>query len=114
MHNSLLIARREYLERVRSRSFLFMTIFIPVLMFGVTVLPSMLAMRMSGGTKHLVVAASDRQTAELVREQLQKPSDSQKDGLGNRGPAGSKHEVDLQTGVSDSERAALSEKVKQK
>jgi len=39
MHNILLIARREYLESVRSRAFAIMTFFIPALMFGVTVLP---------------------------------------------------------------------------
>ena len=73
MSNVLLIAKREYVERVRSKAFLFMTLFIPALMFAVTVLPTMLAMRMSAGTKHLVVAANDRQTAELIRRQLQKP-----------------------------------------
>ena len=34
MHNILIIAKREYLERVRSRSFVIMTFFIPLLMFG--------------------------------------------------------------------------------
>jgi ABC-2 type transport system permease protein len=115
MHNILLIAKREYLERVRSKAFLFMTLFIPALMFAVTVLPSMLAMRMSGGTKHLVVAANDRQTAELIREQLQKPSQESKNGLdnGNR-PVGSRYDVELETNVSDAQRTALAEKVKNK
>src|SRR5215472_1349046 len=115
MHNVLLIAKREYLERVRSKAFLFMTLFIPALMFAVTVLPSMLAMRMSGGTKRLVVAASDRRTAELIREQLQNPFADTKNGLddGNR-PAGSKYEVELETNVSEAQRAGLAEKVKNK
>ena len=40
MHNIFIIAKREYLERVRSRSFVIMTLFIPLLMFGVTVVPT--------------------------------------------------------------------------
>ncbi len=117
MHNLWIIARREYLERVRSKAFLFMTIFIPALMFGVTVLPSLIVMRMSGGTKHLVVAATDRQTADLIREQLGKPvDDGQKDdSFGNRNtPVGSKYEVEIVTDTSDSQRAALSEEVTRK
>jgi ABC-2 type transport system permease protein len=116
MHNLLLIAKREYLERVRSKAFLFMTVFIPALMFTVTVLPSMLAMRMSGGTKHLVVAANDRQTAELIRQQLQNPSEDSatNNGLEQNKPIGSKYEVDLESDVSETRRAALNEKVKTK
>jgi ABC-2 type transport system permease protein len=111
----LLIARREYLERVRTKAFLFMTIFMPALMAGTTVLPSMLMMRMSGGTKQMVVAATDRQTAELIREQLQKPpEDSPKSSLDNRTRTGSKYDVEVDTNVSDSQRAALNEKVRLK
>jgi ABC-2 type transport system permease protein len=116
MSNVLLIAKREYVERVRSKAFLFMTLFIPALMFAVTVLPTMLAMRVSGGTKHLVVAATDRQTAELIRQQMQKPPEdpAKNDGQGENKPIGSKYEVDLETDVSDAQRAALTEKVRTK
>ena len=42
MRNTWLMIRREYLERVRTRSFLMSTILlIPAFMFGVTVLPSL-------------------------------------------------------------------------
>ena len=34
MHNVWLIAKREYLERIRAKSFLLMTILIPLLMGG--------------------------------------------------------------------------------
>jgi ABC-2 type transport system permease protein len=116
MRNMLLIARREYLERVRSKAFLFMTLFVPVLIIGVTVGPTMLMGRMAG-TKRLVVAASDLQTAEMIRRELQNPlqDPGQNDGLGNRNQAvGSKFEVDTDTNVSDAQRAALTEKVKRK
>jgi len=113
MHNTFLIARREYLERVRTRAFVIMTFLIPLLMFGLTVLPSLIAMRMSGGSKHLVVAATDRQTADLIRQQLQKPPEDSQKAQG-RASASTKYDVDLDTDVTDSERAALNEKIKQK
>jgi ABC-2 type transport system permease protein len=71
---------------------------------------------MSGGTKHLVVAADDRQTAELIRQQLQKPSEdsAKNDDLGESKPIGSKYEVSLETNVSEAQRAALTEKVRTK
>jgi len=113
MRNVWLIARREYVERVRQRSFLIMTIFIPALMFGVTVLPTLIADR-GAGTKHLAVVASDQQTAELIRTQLQEPaetSDLKQQGRASSPPT---YQVDVSTDVSTSARAALTGGVKQK
>lgn len=114
MRNVFLIARREYLERVRQRSFLIMTIVIPALMFGVTVLPSLIAER-GAGTKHLVVVASDRQTAELIRMQLQEPLEEAASGgrAQKRSPLPA-YQIDVATDVSTSARAALADEVKQK
>ena len=70
MHNIWLIARREYLERVRTRSFMIMTILTPLLMGGLTVGPGMLAERMSHHSRRLVVVASDQQMGETIRGQL--------------------------------------------
>src|ERR1041385_2507514 len=75
MHNIFLIARREYLERVRTRSFVVMTFFIPALMVGLTVIPSMLMQRGSKETKHMVVVAADRDTAEMIRTRIEKEQD---------------------------------------
>ena len=113
MRNIFLIARREYLERVRQRSFLIMTIFIPALMLGVTVLPSLIANR-GAGTKRLMVVASDRQMAELIRAQLQEPAETSDVPRKGRAPGSSSYTVDVSTDVSASARAALAEKVKQK
>ena len=71
MHNTFIIAKREYLERVRSRSFVIMTFFIPLLMFGVTVVPTLLMNRGSNETKHMVVVAGDRDTAEMIRSRIE-------------------------------------------
>ena len=121
MRNTFIIARREYLERVKTRSFIVMTILIPALMFVVTVVPSLIMMRGSGETKHYVVVASNAGTGELVRDQLTKASQeqnkdsSQSTGMGKRNmPQKLNLVVDVSTDTSHASRAALTEKVKQK
>src|SRR5579864_7617238 len=121
MRKTFIIAKREYLERVRTRSFIVMTFLIPALMLGVTILPSMLMMKGGGGTKHLMVVASDARTGDVIRQRLMKFSEDEKKGatpsssLGRENaPAMGTLIVDVDTDTSDSERAALTEKVKQK
>ena len=121
MRNTFIIARREYLERVKTRSFIVMTILIPALMFVVTVVPSLIMMRGSGETKHYVVVASSTGTGELVRNQLSKASQeqskdsSQSTGMGKRNmPQKLNLVIDVSTDTSGAGRAALTEKVKQK
>jgi ABC-2 type transport system permease protein len=118
MNNVFLIARREYLERVRSRSFVIMTFLIPALMFGVTVLPTMMMTRGGNETKRMVVVAADRDTAEMIRsrierEQDQTPAADEKFSR-KRGLPLTHFTVEVSAGATPQDRAALTEKVKQK
>src|SRR5258708_6522439 len=121
MHNIFIIAKREYLERVRSRSFVIMTLFIPLLMFGVTVVPTMLANRRSNETKRMVVVAGDRESPEKIPSPREQRQNHEKKG----GKGGAKlnqkrslppinFTVEVSTNTADSERAALTAKVKDK
>jgi ABC-2 type transport system permease protein len=121
MHNIFIIAKREYLERVRSRAFVIMTFFIPLLMFGVTVLPSMLMLRGSSETKRMVVVAADRETAEMIRSRIEQQQEKDKgaDNTDNapvrkRGLPPSRFTVEVSTDASDAQRAALTKKVNNK
>jgi ABC-2 type transport system permease protein len=122
MRNIWLIARREYLERVRTKSFIVTTVLIPALMLGGIFGPALLQTRSSGGTKHLMVVASDGRTAELIRDQLQKmPEDLRKRAESSSDrmdraeiPPTFNIVADTSTDTSDAARAAFSEKVKQK
>jgi ABC-2 type transport system permease protein len=121
MHNTFIIARREYLERVRSRSFVIMTFFIPLLMFGVTVVPTMLMTRGSKESKHMVVVAADRDTAEMIRSRIELKRDEEKSGKKPEVKVGKRRDfqpasftVDVSTDTSDAERAGLTQKVKDK
>lgn len=121
MRNIFLIARREYLERVRSKSFIIMTLLIPALMFGITAGPTMIATRGGGAAKHFVIVASDPQTGESIRQQLEEltqkrntQADDPVKGRKRNLPQMGQMTLDLDTNTSESERAALTEKVKQK
>ena len=70
MREALLIARREYLERIRSKAFRISTVLIPAffaLIFGAGTLSGKLG---GGGARHIVVASSDPLLAESVRAEL--------------------------------------------
>lgn len=71
MRNTLLVIRREYLERVKTKSFLLSTILLPAFMFGITVGPSLLMARKSKTERHIVVAASDQSVADEVAKEMQ-------------------------------------------
>ncbi len=119
MHNTFIIAKREYLERVRSRAFVIMTFFIPALMLGVTLLPTMLMQRGSNETKHMVVVAADRDTAEMIRSRIEQKQDQQANAQDNesvnkRGLPPTHFSVDVSTNVGPAEREALTQKVNQK
>jgi ABC-2 type transport system permease protein len=119
MHNTLIIAKREYLERVRSRSFVIMTLLIPALMFGIIVVPTLVANRGANETKSMVVVAQDRETAELIRssiEQHQEKPGNKPDAVADkkRNAPPTHYKVEVSTNATQAERDALTEKVKQK
>lgn len=75
MHNSLrnigLIARREYLQRVRTKAFLFTTLLVPLLTAGFTVAPMYFATTQFGGEKSVVVVSDDPALAKQFQSKLQ-------------------------------------------
>ncbi len=124
MRNMLLIARREYLERIRTKAFLIMTILIPAIMGGSLVLPALFIKKSQDKLKHLVVVASDQRTGNYMAEQInqqrevegrekqqaEKPQARPSGGL----PGAGRWTIDVDTNTSESNRAALSDKVKLK
>lgn len=66
--NVFLIARREYLERVRAKSFLVMTVLIPTLMGGVIFAMSLMGRSMGSGKHIAIVTANPQFAADLQTE----------------------------------------------
>jgi ABC-2 type transport system permease protein len=69
MHSIMLIARREYLERVRTKAFIISTILIPVLLGGGFAFSILKASR-SKSAAHIAVVSTDHQLALDLQDEL--------------------------------------------
>lgn len=74
MRNVWLIAKREYLERVRTRSFIFSTVLIPVLMTGGIIVAVMTGSH-SRSSSHIAVVSQDQQLATDLQAELESGKD---------------------------------------
>ena len=76
MHNAWLIAKREYLERVRTKAFLVATVLIPVMM-GAFVFGSAFLAKKTRSTSHLIIVSKDTQLVMDLQDQLKKGDGSE-------------------------------------
>jgi ABC-2 type transport system permease protein len=98
MRNIWLIIRREYVERVHSKSFVISTVLFPALMLGMTVLPAKLAGMKAGGTRHIAVVSDNPEFANAVKTQLE-------------GDKKAKYSVDVYTQPTEETRTRLKDSV---
>jgi ABC-2 type transport system permease protein len=114
MHNIFTIVKREYMERVRSRSFLVTTILIPALFAGMMFVPAKIA-SMRSKPKHIAVVTSTEQLAGFVQKSLTTPLLSTDDDQPQtrRKPSSdeAQYTVDTSTDTSDANREQLRQKV---
>ncbi|MDW5266378.1 MULTISPECIES: ABC transporter permease [Acidobacteriaceae] len=75
MHNVWLIAKREYLERIRTKAFLFFTIIFPLLMGGGIVVEAITSAH-ARSTSHIAVVSHDQQLATDLQAELENGKDS--------------------------------------
>ena len=119
MHNATLknirlVARREYLEVVRTKAFMIMTLLTPALMFGFSVVPSLLMQVKSGASSHIVIATADAENGEAIRNRIlhkKEPpkSDLEKIDQHNQPEEKTdiKYTIDVSTDMSDAAQKAL-------
>ena len=74
MHNVWLIARREYIERIRTRGFVITTVMIPVIMAGFIFGSIFLGSRANSDT-HIAVVSSDTQLVLDLQSELQQENE---------------------------------------
>ena len=79
MHNIWLIVQREYLERVRTRSFIVLTLLLPAIMTVLMVLPAKLA-TVGYKSQHIVLVTSNLKFGQTVRQQLLSAATASKQG----------------------------------
>jgi ABC-2 type transport system permease protein len=70
MRNTWLVIQREYLERIRSKAFILMTLLMPVFMASTVLIPASLSSLQPRVTRRLVLVASSSGIAEAVKQQL--------------------------------------------
>src|SRR5471030_2824641 len=70
MHNTWLIAKREYLERIRTKGFLIATIVIPLIM-GVLVFGSSFMATRAKSESHIAVVTSDPTFGADLKQNLE-------------------------------------------
>ncbi len=104
MRNTWLILRREYLERVRKKSFVISTLLLPALMIAVLVLPGKLATLQSRGSKRLAVVCAHPDFARAVQAQLESPQRNAESDAG-------RYKVEIDSSPTEAERARLKERI---
>jgi ABC-2 type transport system permease protein len=126
MRNTWLVIKREYLERVRQRSFIVLTLLLPAIMIGAFVIPAKLSRMKSSKTQRLVVVTATPQFGQIVRQQLlakpddeksvankDEPKDQNKDETDNKDDdkPGRDYAIEVDTNATEAERAALRNRV---
>lgn len=116
MRNTWIILKREYIERVRTRSFLILTLLLPGIMTVLMALPAKLAM-MGQKAQHIVIVTSNQSLGETVRQQLLSAPSADEDTSDAGAESSSKQKpddqyvIDIDANPTEVERTALRDKV---
>jgi ABC-2 type transport system permease protein len=112
MRNTWLIIKREYLQRVRTRSFLVLTVLAPVIMTVLMAAPAKFA-TMGQKAQHIVIVASNQQFGEAVRRQLLNSSVGSEDenAEDTAKKAEPQYSFEVDTNTTEAERTALQNKI---
>jgi len=108
MHNAWLVIQREYIERIRSKAFIIMTLLMPLFMASTILIPALLSNLRSGVTRHIVLVANHGELAEAIKQQLIAPpitADTQYRS-GKKSEA-ARFAVEISTDTSEAERDKL-------
>lgn len=107
-----LIARREYLERVRTRAFLISTLLIPAALYGMIVLSGKRAGASGAGTRQIVVVAADPSLVGLIQQRLDaNGAPSQNPASGLKQPEAIRFQLTGDSDTSSQERDKLRQQV---
>ncbi len=117
MRNLWIIIKREYLERVRTRSFLILTLLVPGIMTVVMILPAKLA-TMGNKAQHIVVVTSTPQFGEAVRQRFlsamtvaDDDQESNPETTSSKPKPEEEYIIDVDANATEAERTSLRERV---
>jgi len=110
MHNIWTLVQREYIERVRSKSFVIFTLLMPAFMAAIMLIPAKLEQMNSGGESQIVIVANNAQLASAVGHELgNQPADTSDDLDARLKPT--VYSIQVVTDTSDAERERLVQQV---
>lgn len=113
MRNTWLIIQREYLQRVRTRTFLVLTVLAPAIMTVLMAAPAKFA-SMGQKPQHVVLVTSTQQFGELVRQQLLAnplPSEDEDGGDSAKQKPEDQYLIDIDPSPTEAEKTALQNKI---
>ncbi|HTU49846.1 MAG TPA: ABC transporter permease [Acidobacteriaceae bacterium] len=113
MREALLVAKREYVERVRSKAFRISTIVIP-LAFAAVIGMGAFSGKMATGPSNIVVASNDLVLAQSTRTELLRVPTAKDDARGSRRGPPQQLQVEVQAPVAESDLASLNHQVESK
>ena len=114
MRNTWVVLRREYLERVRTRTFLVLTLLAPAIMTALMILPAKLA-TMNEKPEHIVIVSSTQQFGETVKQHLFADSflsdEAEAEEDTSKPKPEDRYTIDIDTNATETERANLQQKI---
>jgi len=110
MRNVWTLVKREYLARVRSRSFLIFTLLMPAVMAAMVLIPTTLARWDGGGMRKIVIVANNPELASVVGHELGNGRTQADDEL-QKSSAPAVYSIQVDTDTSEAERARLGQQV---
>ena len=113
MREALLIAKREYVERVRSKAFRISTVLIP-LAFAAVFGMGAFSGKMAGGARNIVVASNDPVLAQYTQIELLRARTDAGDAQRRRNAPPMQLHVEVESPVAASDLAALNRQVESK
>ncbi len=113
MREALLVAKREYLERIRSKAFRISTVLIP-LVFAAIFGMGAFSGKMASGPRSIVVASNDPVLAESTRTELLRVPTGKDDARGGQNGMAPQLHVQVQAPVTESDLTALNHQVESK
>jgi len=114
MRNTWVVLKREYLERVRTRTFLVLTLLAPAIMTALMILPAKLT-TMGEKPNYIVIVASTQSFGELLRQQLLSEltvsDDDESEEAATKQKPEDQYTIVIDTTTTESERASLRDKI---
>ncbi len=111
LQNIWVITRREYVERVRTKAFIIMTLLTPALMGMWVILPGLFIGAKTGGVRNVVVVASRPELATAIKARLETVPKTEPASPAPGRVADFKYTIATSSDLSDGNRKALQQRI---